>query len=62
MDSKYDLALESSTAAWISGLIGEKVSGPFNETLKDGIVLCKYVEHISIFNFQADQQASAQYC
>jgi hypothetical protein len=41
MDAKYDPALESSLAAWMSGLIGDKVTGPFNETLRNGTVLCK---------------------
>jgi len=46
MDSKYDPALEASIAAWISGLIGEAVGGPFNQTLKNGVVLCKLINKL----------------
>lgn len=46
MDSKYDPALEASLAGWISGLIGEKVEGPFNVTLKNGVALCKLINKL----------------
>jgi hypothetical protein len=42
MDAKYDPALEASLAGWISTSIGDKVEGPFKDTLKNGVVLCKY--------------------
>jgi len=46
MDAKYDPALEASLAAWISGVIGDKVAGPFNQTLKNGTVLCKLINKL----------------
>lgn len=49
MDGKYDPALEASLATWMSGVIGEKVSGPFKDTLKNGAILCKYASFICYY-------------
>lgn len=46
MDAKYDPAVEAGLAAWISETIGDKVTGPFKDTLKNGVVLCKLINKL----------------
>lgn len=63
MDAKYDPALEASLADWISKSIGDKVTGPFNETLKNGVVLCKLMNKLvpgSISNIYTGEMAFKQ--
>lgn len=63
MDSKYDPALEASLAKWISGLVGTPVAGPFSETLKSGVVLCKLINAVqpnSVTNIYTGELAFKQ--
>lgn len=42
--SKRDAELEGQILSWIGDVIGEELpSLPYEEVLRDGIVLCKYV-------------------
>jgi transgelin len=44
MATKRDPALEKEAQEWIEAVIGEKFpKGPYDDALKDGILLCKYV-------------------
>ena len=48
-DAKYDPELEQQIRVWINVVIGEKQfdepahKGEFHETLKSGVILCRYV-------------------
>ena len=42
--AKYNPEREAQVREWIENVSGEKVIGDFQECLKDGIILCKYVK------------------
>jgi hypothetical protein len=44
--SKYDVDLEKRVQAWIEGVSGITISGPFREGLMDGVVLCELINKI----------------
>lgn len=40
--SKRDFELENEVLAWIEAVLKEKLpDGPFEEVLKDGVILCR---------------------
>jgi hypothetical protein len=42
MASKRDSALDKEAQDWIEAVLGEKFpAGPYEDALKDGIILCK---------------------
>lgn len=42
MASKRDPALDQEAQEWIEAIIGEKFpGGPYEDAIKDGIILCK---------------------
>ena len=44
MAAKRDPNLDREAQEWIEAVIGEKFpSGSYEEALKDGVILCKYV-------------------
>ena len=60
-DSNFDLNLANETREWIELVIGEPLSSwsgqeDITESLKDGIVLCKYV---SLYTFSKNRFAHA---
>jgi hypothetical protein len=42
-EASYDKRLEQQAQRWIEAVIGEKFPADFHTSLKDGIILCKYV-------------------
>lgn len=43
MEAKYDKTLEAGVRAWIEKTTGESIGPDFQEGLKNGQILCKYV-------------------
>ncbi len=43
---KYDMAKEAEIRDWIAAVIGEAVTGDFQEALKSGVILCKLANKI----------------
>ncbi len=51
MAAKRDPNLDREAQEWIEALIGEKFpSGSYEDALKDGVILCKYVFILSLFS------------
>ena len=51
IQSKYSIELEQEAREWIESVIGEPLpSDDFHESLKDGIILCKWVFFIKLFS------------
>ena len=54
MAAKRDANLDREAQQWIEDVIGEKFpKGSYDDAIKDGIILCKYVVSISkdLFSF-----------
>ena len=43
IEAKYDKSLEVEVRAWIEAKTGEKIGEDFQEGLKSGVLICKYV-------------------
>ena len=53
LDSKFDQNLASQVKDWIQSVIGEEMISwnepdGIKESLKDGVLLCKYVSHYTL--------------
>lgn len=40
--ASYNVELEKEAQTWIEAVTGESFPGTFQESLKDGVILCKY--------------------
>jgi hypothetical protein len=53
MEAKYDKTLETGVRNWIEATTGESIGDDFQAGLKNGQILCKYVQlriHVDLFD------------
>jgi hypothetical protein len=51
-EASYDKRLEQQAQRWIEAVTGERFPADFHSSLKDGIILCKYVVIVDVDFFQ----------
>jgi hypothetical protein len=58
MSAKRNPELDREAQQWIETIIGEKFpSGSYDDALKDGIILCKYVLGFFFFLYKFNQKS-----